>query len=516
MKKHLRYAGLASVAFLIASCGSTQLATVSGEQIMKDVRNGLGNEIQLQEPITAALTLEEAIARTLKYNLKQRLSALNEALSKSQYKVSQASMLPSVVASMDYKNRNKYDLSYSRDVIAGGARTGGNTASRSKDSIDSGLTASWNILDFGLSYVRSKQAADRMMIAAERRRKVTHELVNEVQASYWRAYAAQELEDRVKKTQIRVSDSKSNLEAVLAGKLDKPIDVLRDLRELLSLELQLKNISRELIENKTRLASLMGMLPNARYTLAPSDTQLAKIAVDYKQLENYALQNRTELREDEYNIRISRNEVTAALLGMLPGLNLSVGLNNTNDNLVRNQTWIDGSLSVGWNLMNLVTGPRQADLANVQLDVAKARKLVVGSAVLMSVRLSWLDYWESLKNYRAVSELQEVEDQLIEKIRAQARTKNISPVDEIRADISNLVNVLRHRFAFADVKNAQNRLLLSIAYDPASAIDEDADLEEVTAEVKQVMGDWQNRVNNLGKVTASENTLYKPVAPDLG
>ena len=165
--------------------------------------------------------------------------------------------------------------------------------------------------------------------------------------------------------------------------------------------------------------------------------------------------------------------------------------------------------------MNLVTGVRQADLAKVQLDVAKARKLVVGSAVLMSVRLSWLDYWESLKNYRAVAELQDVEDQLIEKIRAQARSNNISPVDEIRADISNLVNVLRHSFAFADVKNAQNRLLLSIAYDPSSAIDEDADLEEVTAEVKAVMGDWQNRVNNLGKAMATETTVYKAVAPTL-
>ncbi len=514
MKKHLRYAGLASVAFLIASCGSTQLGTISGEQIMKDVRSGLGNEIKLQEPIVSALTLEESIARALKYNLKQRLGALNEALNQNQYRVAQAAMLPSVVASMDYKNRSKYDISDSKNVEDGSV-TDGTTISRSRSSLSSGLTASWNILDFGLSYVRAKQAGDRVLIAAERRRKVTHELVNEVQSSYWRAYAAQELEDRVKKTQIRVSDSKRNLEAVLAGKLDKPIDVLRDLREILSLELQLKNISRELVENKTRLASLMGMLPNARYSLAPSDTQLAKIVVDYKQLENYALQNRTELREDEYNIRISRNEVTAAMLGMLPGINLSVGLNGTNDNLVKNQSWVNSSLSIGWNLMNLVTGPRQADLAKVQLDVAKARKLVVGSAVLMSVRLSWLDYWESLKSYRAVAELQDVEDQLIEKIRAQAKSKNISPVDEIRADISNLVNVLRHSFAFADVKNAQNRLLLSIAYDPSSEINEDADLQEVTADVKAVMGDWQNRVNNLGKVMASETKIYKSVAPNL-
>ena len=514
MKKHLRSVGLASVAFFVASCGSTQLGMVSGEQIMKDVRSGLGNEVNLQEPVVSALTLEESIARALKYNLKQRLGSLNEALSQNKYKVAQAAMLPSVVASMDYKNRNKYDVSDSRSLDTNLVAPG-TTISRSRDSVGTGLAASWNILDFGLSYVRSKQAADRVMIAAERRRKVTHELVNEVQSSYWRAHAAQELEGRVKQAQVRVSETKRNLEAVLANKLDAPIDVLRDLREILSLELQLKNISRELVENKTRLASLMGMLPNARYALAPSDSQLAKIVVDYKQLENYALQNRTELREDEYNIRISRNEVTAAMLGMLPGVNLSVGLNGTNDDLVANQSWVDSSLSIGWNLMNLVTGVRQADLAKVQLDVAKARKLVVGSAVLMSVRLSWLDYWESLKNYRAVAELQDVEDQLIEKIRAQARSNNISPVDEIRADISNLVNVLRHSFAFADVKNAQNRLLLSIAYDPSSAIDEDADLEEVTAEVKAVMGDWQNRVNNLGKAMATETTVYKAVAPTL-
>lgn len=506
--------GISSIALLVAGCTTTEIGVVSGEKIMNDVRSGLGNEISMQEPLGRTLTLEEAVARAIKYNVRQRLGALNEALSHEQHRVAQASMLPSVVASMNYSNRDKYIVSNSKNINTG-VVTQGTTTSESKTERTTGLKATWNILDFGLSYVRAKQAADRTLIAMERRRKVTHELVNEVQADFWRAYSAQRLEDRVKKIQVRVDNAKSNLESVLESRLDKPVDVLRDLREILNLQLELKSVSRQLTESKTRLASHMGLMPNARFKLASMNSELPKISVDYKKLENYALQHRPELREDEYNIRISRDEVTASMLGMLPSLTLGLGINQTDDNLVQEQDWIDGSLNVGWNLMNLVSGPRKKALAEAQHEISKARKLVVGSAVLMSVRLAWLDYWESLKSYRAIAGLQDVEDQLVAKIKAQVDANSLGEIDIIRADISNLVSALRHGLAFADVMDSQNRLLLSIAYDPAPRIDDSHDLQEVTQAVAVYMNEWQNRVSNMGNAMATEVPQYAPLSPNL-
>ena len=505
---------LAGVALsaVLSACSTSDVVEVSGHKIMQDVRDGLGEEMQVYEPVNKTITLEEAIARTLKYNLKQRLGMLSEALSKSQLEVAEAAMLPSVIAAADYSNRSKYDLSDSFNVT-NKTYSSGETVSALKQSTTGSLTASWNILDFGLSYVRAKQAKNRALIARERRRKVTHELLSEVQSTYWRAYSAQELEKRAGKIGLQIAKVKRNLESILDAQLDKPVKTLRELRNIMSLELQIQDISRELSDNKSRLAALMGMLPNARIKLEPSNTELASLKVDYRKLENYALAHRSELREDEYNIRVSQDEIDASLLGMLPGVNFGAGLNASNDELTVNKQWITGTLSVGWNLMNLVSGRDRQQVAKTQLEIAKQRKLVVGSAVLLSVRLAWLGYWETLKNYRTVAEMQVVENDLVSKIKDLATAQSISETDLVRADVSNLVSAVRYHFAFSDVKDAQNRLLFSIAYDPTPEIYDYHDLQEIMVMVGDSLATWQDRVNNLNQTLAVSDYEFEHIIP---
>ncbi len=57
-------------------------------------------------PLTAPLTLEEAMARALKYNLDRRAKMMEEALALNQLDVTKYDMLPRLVAQAGYASRS--------------------------------------------------------------------------------------------------------------------------------------------------------------------------------------------------------------------------------------------------------------------------------------------------------------------------------------------------------------------------------------------------------------------------
>ena len=145
-----------------------------------------------QEPVTGPIDLYEAMARAIKYNLDGRVELMNLALAQRELDLSRYDMLPKLVATVDYGGRDNYSGGISKSLLTGQTSLEPSTSSE-KNVVQSDLTLSWDVLDFGLSYVRAKQAADRVSIADERKRKVINRLIEDVRTAYWRAVSAERL-----------------------------------------------------------------------------------------------------------------------------------------------------------------------------------------------------------------------------------------------------------------------------------------------------------------------------------
>ena len=145
-----------------------------------------------QEVLTEPLTFSGALARALKYNLDYRLKLMEIALSQGLLDVSRLDLLPRVVADAGYRSRNNDSGGTSIGIED---RLVSLRPSTSEERAFSTARAelSWNVLDFGISYYRAKQAADEVSIAEERRRKILQNIVQDVRSAYWRAAAAQRL-----------------------------------------------------------------------------------------------------------------------------------------------------------------------------------------------------------------------------------------------------------------------------------------------------------------------------------
>jgi len=106
-----------------------------------------------QEELSGPISLYEAMARAIKYNLDHKVEMYEEALRSSESDLANLSMLPKLVVSAGLTDRENY--SGSRSSTLEGSNTVGApsvpvSTSSDKNVVTSDLTLSWDVLDFGV------------------------------------------------------------------------------------------------------------------------------------------------------------------------------------------------------------------------------------------------------------------------------------------------------------------------------------------------------------------------------
>lgn len=485
----LALAGVA--ALLVAGCAVVPEPLTQGDRLTQAAadRSVL---FTLTEPITGPITLEEAIARALKYNLDQRLALMDQALQQRQLDLSSYDMLPRLAANAGYTTRSNDAFSISRDVQGNPSSVTDATTSQERNRFTTDLGLTWNILDFGLSYYQAKQQADRSLIAEERRRRVIHAIVQQVRAAYWQAASAQRLESAVGPVLEEARRALDNARQVEQQRLRPLLDVLRYQKALVEIARQLETIQQDLAIAKAQLGALMNLPPGEPFTLSvpASNPGLPQVALDLQQMENLALLNRPELREEAYQKRITSLEARKALLRMLPGLNLNAGLNYDSNDYLVNNSWADAGARVTWNLLNLLSAPATMRLQEAQETLADTRRLALSMAALTQVHVGYQQYLRSIDQYEKAALLHDIEQRIYENVRAAAQDDAERELERIRAGASAIAVELARDRAYADVQNAVSALYVSLGLDPLPAEVASHDLPTLAGAVKSISDDW--------------------------
>ena len=147
--------------------------------------------------------------------------------------------LPRLVANAGFSNRDNFSGSRSSALIDStsvGEQSLVPSTSSERDVIDSDLTLSWDVLDFGLSYVRAKQAADGVLIANERKRRVANRIIEDVRTAYWRAVSAERLVDKLSKLESDIERALTESDAAYRKRQTSPLSALTYQRELLDIQ----------------------------------------------------------------------------------------------------------------------------------------------------------------------------------------------------------------------------------------------------------------------------------------
>ncbi len=451
-----------------------------------------------QEPVQGAVTLDEAMARAIKYNLDHRLKLMEEAVAQRQLDLSNTELLPKLVASAGYTGRDNELASSSRDVAT---RTQSLVPSTSTDSNrrTADLALSWNVLDFGVSYYGARQQADRWLVAQERRRKVLHMLMQQTRQAYWQAVGAQQLEEKIGPVIELARKALADARKVENEKLRQPLESLNYQRQLLDIVRQLEGLQDELAQAKPKLASVMNLSPGQRFSVVvPADTALPPIGISTEQMEQAAMLNRPELIEAQYNERIGLLETRKALARLFPGIELSLGGHyDSNSYLVSNE-WSEVGLRVSWNLFNLLNARQIRGLAQLQLDVAKQQRLALSMAVLTQVHVAHLEYLGRARQYERTQELNTVEQRILTQTRNAATANAQGKLDEVRAAASAMMAELRLYQNYGAVQGAYGQMIATLGLDPLPDSVPSHDLKTLGNAVHASEIGWLKTVNPQG------------------
>ncbi|MBV7265916.1 TolC family protein [Erythrobacter sp. WH131] len=422
-----------------------------------------------QEPVTAPIDLYEAMARALKYNLDYKVELMEMALRERELDLQRYDMLPQLVANAGYAGRNNFSGASSLSLITQQQSLEPST-SQERDLFTADLTLSWDVLDFGLSYVRAKQGADEILISQERRRKVANRVIEDVRSSYWRAVSAERLLTKLQELESSVTTTLENSERLSERRLSAPLTALTYQRELLQIQSQIRKLQRELVVAKSQLAALMNLRPGTEFGLALPDrtNQLPAVRYDGEDMMMTALLNRAELREVSYRQRINAREIDAALLSALPSFRGVLGVNIDSNDFLFNNDWVNYGARASWNVLNLFRLPAQKRAVRAQGDLLQQRELALTMAVVTQVHVARARFGHLSDELETASRQMNVQDKILDQIRAGHTTGVMSRQTLLREEMNTLVAEVQYDIAYAEAQNAYANLFASMGIDEFS------------------------------------------------
>ncbi|MEZ5663985.1 MAG: TolC family protein [Burkholderiaceae bacterium] len=478
-----RSAILLAVAALIAGCSVTP-KPLEKDDVLTRVKQDTARMYVDQVPISGPLSLEEAVARALRYNLDYRLKRMESALALGLTDYASYDMLPQMLATAGYQDRSNFSGGTSIGLLDGVESTNP-TSSDERSHSQRGISFSWNALDFGVSYYRAKQQGDQFLIAEERRRKVVQNLLQDVRAAYWRALGAQRLSVQADEILERAQQALSRSREAETQKVIPPGVALAYQRALLDATSLLNQRRQDLEFAKRELAALMNVPPGMDFTVAEAAEPALPLAPrDVTRLEEMALLQRPELREEDLRKRITAAEARKQVLSMLPGISLNFGRQYDSNRFLFNSSWSEGGINVAWNLMRLAALPAMKEAQKFQEQTDEARRMALSMAILTQTRISAERYRMALEDFKLADQASQVDQRLAKFTRASVTAKLDSELEAIRTQARSVLGAYQRANAYANAHIAFGRLYNTLGFDPIADDFEGNDLTRLTQRVR--------------------------------
>lgn len=508
-KDRKRFLATCAVIALAVGCTVTPKPLSDWERAVRvdrDIQEMFGS--QRTEVVSKPISLYDAMARALKYNLDARLKLMEAALAEKQYNLTSVDMLPKISAGAGYAGRSKYEAVVSKSmqtgIVSPSAYAYGDKSHGTAD-----LQISWNVLDFGVSYFQARQDANKILIAKERRRKLIHSLLQEVRVTYWQALAAERLAPQVDDLMEEATFALENAREVERQRLKDPSVVLNYQMTLMETMRDLSEMKKELLLARERLASLMNLKPGTRYRLVgPEEGNfvLPDIRSNLDRLEWLALMNRPELREEDYRLQNTRLEAKKSLVKLMPNLNLALSGNYDSDEFLSGKSWVQAALQLGWNLLNPMQMQKTLSLAETKEAADNLRRQAIAMAVLTQTHIGWGRYQGAKETYLLSVEISNVAEKLAEQTANASASDSMSNAEQVAASARALFAKLRTAMNFAELQDATGNMYVTLGVDPLPESVVADDIGTLSAGLERVMSAW-----DFGRFTNEDYPSIPPV-----
>jgi outer membrane protein TolC len=456
----------ASVSIVALSACAVQPVALPDAEHVARARADYLKLFSAQEALPGPLTLSDAMARAVHYNMDYRVLLMDQAVAMGQQDLANFDLLPRLTASAGYTERSNdsFGFGFGPD----GRISANPTASQERARNTASIGFAWNALDFGLSYVRAQQLADQALITEEKRRKALQNLIQDVRVAWWRAQTAQRLLPELDALLGEIDQAASRAMLIETRRLLPPLQIVAYRRSLLDLEQQLSLRRQEMVLAKAELGALLNLPPGTEFTLvAVEDEQMSapELRASVAALEALAVENRPELREEAYRSRLTDLEWRKQLLSLLPNLSLDLSANYDSNRYLVNNQWAGVGLNAAFGLLRVFSLPAARRAHEAQGAADEARRLAVAAAVLAQTRVAAVRYELLTHEYRVWDAAARDDGRIVQYLRAAHQSGIDTELELIRARARHVVSKVNRDFMYASVQGAIGRLYNSVGLD---------------------------------------------------
>jgi len=476
MKKIIKNIGLISALLILAfSIGCTNQFKLD---LTKQRRDNLAEDlkmIQAQEKMKFPdpLTLDEVVRVGLENNLEMRISRIMAEIEKDSALAEKLNLLPDLSFSGNLAYRSNYAISEYEDVYTGkkvlGSSTNTEKATRLMD-----IRLSWNILDFGLSYLRARQAAVGTEIKRMERIRQSQKLALDLSTVYWKSVLTQKDLERVRAIEAEAGEYKKKADELVAQKRIDPIIARSIEKQLSDLSITANALQSEMASVKIELSKLMGIPPLTRFDLASENIAEGFIEnmpdasnIDPRRLEIISLNNRPELFSADLEEKVRQDDARSALLSMFPSIRFDAGQNFDYNSFLANQTWTSVGVSIAENFLDIPSKYMSWKAKDKTVSMVKAQRLMLTAGVIAQVHISLQDYRAKEKQFRLYNNAWLISEDLLNMSRERNKLGSISDLQVTQRMMETVVSKLQRDRSLSDVLNAYNMLLVTLGLDYA-------------------------------------------------
>ena len=333
----------------------------------------------------------------------------------------------------------------------------------------SNFTASWDLLEIGLSGFKANRRAINAYSQGEQNQYLCNRLMVDVENAYWRAVAFEQAETKSDWLKSRVAYGLKLSQNRADKNPDTKLQELMFQRELMDINRWYQSLYRSLISAKPDLARLMNVPAGTEFDLQskrlPSD--LGELGTqDVTQLVSAAYKNRPEIRQSLYKADLTVLKNKEDLWRHLPAMRFFIGGNNNSNSFILNQNFASAGANLSWDLMRLSQIGETKRKGKVDLAADKRQTEILASAVMAQVMIAReqmhkLDYDLTLA-WKALSIQGEITNDLNADVASGKKPETYLIKEELMRELS----FIREQMARAELHTAKARLQQSIGIVP--------------------------------------------------
>jgi cell division septation protein DedD len=397
-----------SVLLVIGGCAntnpssSTYTATPYAIQSKKPAQKTVVKQLDNRYAPIMTLSLEEVMARSVKYNLAYRMKHIEdyqarqiEDMAAQNRAVGEPKMAGSQFRAPSDSLKKLSKIGLSGGYMPVTEEDGNSYQSHSVGSTADHLAAVWNLLDSGVNKYNLQRLSGDGQVLYELRRKIIQNLMQEARTSYWKAVAAQQSMAEVGLILEMANESMEKAKAIEKKGKRFPTEILKYQITMLDVIRKLEQLRSELQMAQTELTTLIKHDTTIPLKLLDSSQEQgvdAKLPLSLRQFEQLALMLRPELQTEQATNSVNIDDTRKAIVRVMSDLHLSFPERVEDNPALGNKKWESAGIRLAGNLFNLGEISWKQNLVNIGAGQKVTVPLAVSMAIVAQTNIAYFEY----------------------------------------------------------------------------------------------------------------------------